>query len=410
MSIWTEKYEPEIEEIVGQTSSVEAVLDYVKEWKKGKKPLLLHGDAGVGKTCTVFAVARKLEYEVVELNASDSRTAKAVQEKALAAATQSSLLGGGKVILIDEIDGIYGTADRGGVPMLKEVVEKSRFPVIFTANDAYRQNIRPIRDKCELIKFRHPDYRAIANRLEDIAKAEKIKADKETLQAIGRRAGGDVRSAIMDLQSLAYREVGIKDVETLWARDQEREIFEVLKLIFKSSSIEPALQGMNESDKDPDELFLWIVHNLPLEYKGEDLKRAYEVVSRADLFRARIRSRQHWGFLRYVLELMSAGVSASKKEKSHHFVKYQPPDILMKMGRTRFLRARRDGAGKKVGDVLHVSKKGALRQLGYLRIICRKDAEAGKWLAHRAGLNEDEASYLLDMKKDSKTVREMIAA
>jgi len=190
MSIWTEKYEPALGEIVGQRSGVDAVLNYVKGWKKGRKPLLLHGDAGVGKTCTVFAVARELGYEVVELNASDARTARAVKEKALAAATQASLLGGGKIILIDEIDGIYGTADRGGVPMLKEVVERSRYPVVFTANDAYRQNIRSLRNKCELVKFRHPDYRSIANRLEEIAGKEGLRLRRKRCRRLGGEAGG----------------------------------------------------------------------------------------------------------------------------------------------------------------------------------------------------------------------------
>jgi len=214
----------------------------------------------------------------------------------------------------------------------------------------------------------------------------------------------------MDLQSLADGKVGVNDVEKLAARDRQREIFEVLKLIFKSSSIDTALQAMNESEVEPDELFLWVAHNLPLEYKGDSLKRAYEVVSRADLFRARIRSRQHWGFLRYVLELISAGVSASKEGKSHSFVRYQPPNILLKMGQTRFLRARRDGAAAKVGGILHVSKRGALAQFGYLRIICRKDKEAGRWVVGKAGLDEDEAGYLLGMKKGSKAVRELAGA
>lgn len=394
---WPVKYEPEMHEIVGQSQNVEAVLKYVKGWKRGQKALLLYGDPGVGKTATVRAVAKKLDLEVVELNASDKRNAAEIEGKAVAAATQMSLLGKGKIILVDELDGIYGRVDRGGVPTIKKLIEKSGYPVVMTANDAYKQSIRSLRDKCERLHFTHPDYRSIANRLEDIAKAEKVEVDKEALQAIGRRSGGDVRAAIMDLQSLGGK-VEQKDVESLGFRDQEREIYEVLKLIFRSSSIETALQGMRETDKDPDELFLWVSHNLPLEYSGEDLARAYDVVSRADVFRGRIRRQQHWGYLRYVLELISAGVSAVKTEKGTGFVKYRPPDILLKMGRTKFRRALQKSAGVKVGRITHTSSYAARRTFPYLRIVCRNDKEAAEALAVEAELAPEELALIKGTK------------
>jgi len=307
------------------------------------------------------------------------------------------LLGKGKIILVDEIDGIYGRVDRGGVPTIIKMIEKSNYPIIITANNAYKQNIRSLRDKCELVHFTHPDYRSIANRLEDIAKKEKVEVNKESLQAIGRRAGGDVRAAIMDLESLGEK-IEMGDVEGLGYRDQEREIYEVLKLIFKSSSVRTALEAMRESDKDPDELFMWVAHNLPLEYGGEDLARAYDIVSRADVFKGRIRRQQYWGYLRYVLELISAGVSAAKTERNPNFVKYKPPDILMKMGRTRFRRALMVAAGKKVGSVTHTSSYGARKTFPYLRIICKNDKGTVEMLTEEADLSKEELAFVCGTK------------
>ncbi|MFC1454859.1 replication factor C large subunit [Candidatus Undinarchaeota archaeon] len=391
---WTHKHQPSLTEIYGQDRAVDQILNYVKNWRRGLKPLLLYGDSGTGKTATVVAVANKLNCELIELNASDSRNADAITTKALSAATQASLFGTKKIILLDEIDGLYGRVDRGAVPVVKDLIQKTQYPLILTANDPYRKNIRSLKDKCESINFSGLDYRLIANRLEEIAKLEKISVSKDVLQSIARRCGGDMRSAIMDFQSIATGRDKIteKDIE-MSTRDQVRGIQDVLKMIFKSSSIDTAIQAMNESDKDPDELFLWVRENLPHEYSGQDLANAYEVLSRADLFRGRIRRQQYWGYLRYTLELISAGVSASKTKKNPAFVKYKMPSIMLKYGRYRFTRAYRDSLTSKIGAATHSSKQDVLRSLPYYRILT-KDKGFRESFTEKLQLDDSELKYL----------------
>ncbi|MFH1786705.1 MAG: replication factor C large subunit [archaeon] len=392
---WTKKYKPSIKEIYGQDKAVQSVISYLKNWRPRMKPVLLYGSPGTGKTAVVEAAAKEGGYELVELNASDERNAAAISSKAVSAATQASLFGNKKIILLDEIDGLYGTKDRGAIPTIVELIEKARYPIILTANDPYRQNIRSLRDKCVTVHFQKLDSRSIASRLAEICKAESISASKEVLQSVAQRSGGDMRSAILDLQSIAAgkKEVSQKDVDLLSSRDQVRDIFETLKLIFKSSTIETAIQAMNESDKSPDDLFLWVRENLPLEYSGVDLARAYAVLSRADMFRSRIMRQQYWGYLRYTLELISAGVSVSKSQKNPNYIKYKPPTLLLKYGRYRFTRAARDGLARKIAAATHSSSQDVIRALPYYRILARDKGFAEK-ISAELKLDESEVKYI----------------
>ena len=63
---------------------------------------------------------------------------------------QQSLLKKGKIILIDEVDGIVGE-DRGGVQELTDLIESSEYPIILTANDAWTKKLAPLRKKCVMV-------------------------------------------------------------------------------------------------------------------------------------------------------------------------------------------------------------------------------------------------------------------
>ena len=118
---WIIKYRPKkIAEVVDQDNAKRQFIPWIKAWIEGKKPekkaALLYGPAGCGKTSLVEATAKELGLELIEMNASDFRTREAIERIAKVAATKYSLFGfRGKIILLDEIDGISAIADRGAV-------------------------------------------------------------------------------------------------------------------------------------------------------------------------------------------------------------------------------------------------------------------------------------------------------
>src|SRR6056297_499404 len=117
MKSWVEKYRPQkLTELIGQEEAVGEVENYLETFPNvRRKALLLNGPPGIGKTTLVHVFAKENEYEIFELNASDLRNKKSMIEKLKPVLEQSSLFNKNKLILVDEIDGLSGTKDRGGV-------------------------------------------------------------------------------------------------------------------------------------------------------------------------------------------------------------------------------------------------------------------------------------------------------
>ncbi|HIJ98416.1 TPA: replication factor C large subunit, partial [archaeon] len=290
-----------------------------------------------------------------------------------AVSQQSLVQKKGKIVLIDEIDGIYGTSDRGGISALQKIIRTTNYPIILTANDIWIDKLRFLRLSCKLIQMRKVDLRTIVKRLKEIAETEGVKIKEAILHEIARRAEGDLRAAINDLQTLGMKKVDEKDLELISWREKEIPIFETLLAIFKSKDWRIIQKAFSSSDKTPDEILMWIAENIPNEYeKPEEIAAAYNMLSRADVFRGRIIHNQAWGLQAFSNELMTFGVAAAKKEKYRKFTRYVPPKILQKMGASKGERAARDEVAFLVGKKLHCSKKRTIEQFPYLSLILKK--------------------------------------
>jgi len=371
---WTEKYAPEkISEVVGQKKAVEKFLNWLKTWKPGKKAALFFGSAGVGKTCLVEALGKEKNIEIIELNASDYRTASQIKEVLGQSMKQMSLFKKSKLFLIDEIDGIAGREDRGGTAELIKIIKESQHPVVLTANNPYDPKLRSLRSYCLLIPFTKVYYWDFIKRLEYICEKEDLKCDKEVLRNLAKRSEGDLRSAINDLESLARvkKEIKLTDLEVLGEREKETSIFDALKIIFKTSTALAAKLSIQSVDKDVDEIFWWIEQNIINEYeKSEEIARAYEMLSRADLFKNRIKINQEWKFKKYMIDLMTAGVAVSKKEMYRKFSRYEYPDKIKFLGSTKFERKGEKDRLLELSKQLHCSTKKIRKDfLPYLKVL-----------------------------------------
>jgi len=412
-TIWTQKHKPQtLNEIVGNRDAKQQFLNWLKSWSKGipkQRAALLHGSPGVGKTVTVETLAKELKMELVEKNASDYRTADAIKRFAGLASQYATLFGGNRLILLDEVDGIAGKEDRGGVRELTNVLKTSRSPVVLTANDAYNPRFSTIHKYCLVIPFKRPTVREVVSHLKRICSKEGIAANEEALKFIVERSGRDVRSAVNDLQALAQgkNRLAMEDVQWLAGRDRKEVIFDVLRTILYSKDSWEAKKAVSNADVDPDMLFNWIYENTPYHLTDpHDLVKAMNYLALADIYRKRIRTTQYWSLLRYVIDFMSSGVAVSRQRtKSSGWVPFRFPEKIRMLSRTKGERALQKSIGMRIRKRCHISATRSAREvMPYLKIIFENNPEMAAGLSNWLDLDEDMIEYLAGNKKQTKTI------
>ncbi len=396
---WTKKYQPKnSKEIFGQNKAIEKLKFYINNYKKQtKKAVILYGMPGNGKTSSIYALANELNREIIEINASDFRNKEQVESLIGSASQQMSLFMKEKIILFDEIDGLSGTKDRGGISAITKVISKSKFPIILTANDPYDKKLSTLRKKCEIIQFSTLSYISIYNCLKKICESEKIKYDETALKTLARVQGGDLRGAITDLQLLStQKEINEKMIENLFSRNQKQSMLKALVKVLKNSNPAIAVSAFDEVDLDLNRSLLWVDENLPKEYlKPNDLYRAYTFLAKSEIFNSRIRRWQYWRLLVYFNSLMTAGVAVSKDEKYKHFIIYRPTTRILKLWRAKMKNGKKREISKKIAKCTHTSSKIAINKiLPFIKIIFKNDKETKNKLIDEFNLNNDEIEFL----------------
>src|SRR5919112_6168112 len=152
---WTEIYRPKsLEQMIGNEEIRITILKWLVKWLPGTKPLLLIGSPGVGKTTIVKILSSLLNYDLIELNASDTRSGLLLEKLITPLYNNTSLFGKKILLFFDEVDGIYGREDSGGLEILLNIVKVANFPIIFVAN-SNNTKLKNLSKLCKIIKFQH---------------------------------------------------------------------------------------------------------------------------------------------------------------------------------------------------------------------------------------------------------------
>jgi replication factor C large subunit len=385
---WTERYRPKnFEEIKGQNEAIFKINEFVKNFGKKKRALLLYGPPGTGKTSLAYAIANELDLEIFELNASDFRNREKLKEILRPAIEQKSLKQKSKIILVDEVDGI-SESDYGGIGELLNVINSTPYPLIITANNIWDKKFSALRKKCELLPLKEIDYNTIKTSIEDISKKEGLSIDKDFISEISINAKGDLRAAINDLQTLSK----LKDYFSviLDERNKETDIFRSLRKIFKEKPSNEMLGVFDSVNMSIDDIILWVEENIPTEYKGEELARAYELLSKADIFKGRIYKQQYWRFLVYENFFLGYGIASSKKNPKIDFTSYKKPTRILQIWLNNQKTIQKKSICQKYSQYVHMSYKHAMNEFPMIKQILKSSPEIQKELK----LEEEEIDYL----------------
>lgn len=394
MTPWTERHRPKtFEEIKGQDFAVETIEKFIEEFKsrKSKKALVLHGPPGIGKTTLAHVAAIETNSEIFELNASDLRNKTKLQEILRPAMEQKSLVNKNKIIFVDEVDGI-SAVDRGGLTELINLIETSAYPIIITANDIWDKKLSPLRKKTELLELKDIDYKTIKDVLISILRKENKFIDNEVLTKISVKAKGDLRAAINDLQTISKLERP-HEIE-FDERNKETSIFNALRMILKGKPTDDTLKTFDSVKMPFDEIILWMEKNIAEEYSGKELARAYDLLSKVDLFKGRIYKQQYWRFLVYENIFLSYGISASKKSSETPrtgFTNYKKPTRILKIWLNNQKNIKKKSIAQKYSRYVHVGEKRAMHEFPTIKNIIKSNTQIQKELK----LNDEEVEYLM---------------
>ncbi len=388
MSPWTERYRPrKFSEICGQDDAVCKVENFIKDFKRNKKKaLILHGPPGTGKTTLAHVAARETNSEIFELNASDFRDKNRLKEILKPALEQQSLADTGKIILVDEVDGI-SAVDRGGLQELLTLIETSPYPIILTANDIWDKRFNVLRRVSEMVQVKEVDYHTIKDVMISILRKENLFINNNLLTSVAVRAKGDLRAAINDIQSLSR--MRDPSILTLDERNKEVDIFSALKMILKGKPTRETIGIFDSVKMNLDEIMLWMEENISAEYKGRELVKAVECLSRADIFKGRIYKQQYWRFLVYENFLLSYGISAAKKEAKVGYTSYKKPTRILKIWINNQRIAKKKTIAEKYADYVHIGSKRALKEFPFIKQILKNNL-----IRKELKLTQEEVDYL----------------
>ena len=242
--LWTSKYQPKkLSDLIGNKTTINKLITWLDDWKsvvlegntkkvetkfhRGQRPTfenvnaracLISGDPGIGKTSSVRLIAKLKGYKVFESNASDQRNKNSIAKNAGFMFDNKTLFGGElqekNLIVMDEIDGMSGNEDRGGIAAIIEIIKKTKTPIICIANDRQSPKLRSLANYCYDLKFVHPDKRTISLRLAEICKKENIQYEINALEYLCEICGNDIRQIInfIEIWSRTKKSIKYKDL------------------------------------------------------------------------------------------------------------------------------------------------------------------------------------------------------
>ncbi|XP_062964125.1 replication factor C subunit 1 isoform X3 [Cynocephalus volans] len=350
--LWVDKYKPtSLKTIIGQQgdqSCANKLLRWLQNWHKspsedkkhaakfgkfaGKddgssfKAALLSGPPGVGKTTTASLVCQELGYSYVELNASDTRSKNSLKAVVAESLNNTSIKGfysSGAAssvsvkhaLIMDEVDGMAGNEDRGGIQELISLIKHTKIPIICMCNDRNHPKIRSLVHYCFDLRFQRPRVEQIKGAMMSIAFKEGLKIPPPAMNEIILGANQDIRQVLHNLSMWCARSKALTyDQAKADSHRAKKDIklgpFDVSRKVFAAGEETAHMSLVDKSDlffHDYSIAPLFVqenyVHVKPVA-AGGDMKKHLMLLSRAadsicdgDLVDSQIRSKQNWSLL-----------------------------------------------------------------------------------------------------------------
>jgi replication factor C large subunit len=309
-------------------------------------------------------------------------------------------------------------SDRGGLAAIARLVKETRQPLVLTVNDeqvltrysaVFRTGVLRIR----FYPLRDAEMGAHITR---VARAEGISLGTGTVEAIVRKARGDLRAAMNDLEAIAPLAPGPDQLTVLGVRDLTSEIEQLTEEALTARRYFRSVEVQDRLDAPPDDLLPWIEENVA--HFAPDARHrdaAFRVVAQAELLLRRARRARVWSLWSYASELLTGGVGFAIRDVSVPTREGAAfPKFLGAMGQSRMQRALRDSVATKAAKHLHLSRqKSRLYVLSFLERLATAGSDpparaevrsTARAVVRELDLTREEVGYLVGAPSESARV------
>lgn len=215
------------------------------------KAILISGPPGIGKTTTAKLLCLELNFNIFEQNSSDNRNKSSVNETAGFLMKNTTIQGmlnsnnnliskvtSKNVIIMDEIDGMCGSDDSGGISAVINVIRNTKIPIICICNDRNNQRMKALLKYCFDIKFVRPEKNSLNQVLLGLCKKENLNISSNEMLEIIESTNYDIRQCINILEQLKVKKESKIDFSII-KKDKftSASPFEVAKMFMTKSEV-----------------------------------------------------------------------------------------------------------------------------------------------------------------------------
>ena len=401
---WIDKHAPKSSrDLIGNIKQISLVKEWLNDWDdvilngnkkeikitKGQKysnipkvnarAVIISGPPGIGKTAAATIICKEMGYQIISINASDTRNKKSIEDMLTDLSTNTTIQYYQKlthdpneklksVIIMDEVDGV-GANDRGGIGALIQVIKSTRTPVIWIWNDIRNRKLTPLINYWYDIRFDPPTSDQIVYKWQEIWRKEDLYADQFGLKQIVEANNCDIRHTLNTLQLWKYEHHTVNKQKTdskIW------QIKKDMSVQVNAQDVATIMLNQNEFKKIEsfkEKLNLFFIHYdlVPLYIHEnyltsmwnsnsmdsiENLAKSADMISKGDVVLNQTRSSQDWSLMPSIGILSCLG-PATLVWKFCSFVKF--PEWMGKYSTSKkYMRLTRElweSLGYKVGSI-----------------------------------------------------------
>eukprot|EP00892_Ulva_mutabilis_P010717 jgi/Ulvmu1/8017/UM004_0254.1 len=343
--LWVDKWKPKNEnELVGNPQGQKLIAQFLTDWENvhlhgqaprpapgagsqkkdmSKKAILICGPPGIGKTTAAHIISQKCGFEIVEVNASDTRNKSdaklkdgingKLSNRIKELVNNTSLYTPGaqkrrQVLVMDEVDGMSG-GDRGGVTDLIASIKVSKMPIVCVCNDKYKQSMRTLRNHCIEVDWRKPTKQQVAGRLQAIARAEGLAINTAVIDALVESSQGDIRMMLGQLQMHRLRASSLTydQVKASAQKDMDKSPFDCARKLLSIESCSMTMGDRMDCVFQDMDLVPLLVQENYINHRPniannevtamQVLAKAADAFSDGDVINRRVRMKQEWNLM-----------------------------------------------------------------------------------------------------------------